>query len=124
MADFLSKLARDTEQKGSKARFAGVRKAHARSDDEATVFNGMSSATSVNPLDPEQERKNELAAAARFLKERGFFDEIYYCTTYPDIVAVGADPFEHFFLYGFKEGRRPNSIFDPIWYLATYPDVK
>ena len=27
-------------------------------------------------------------------------------------------------MYGFKEGRRPNSIFDPIWYLATYPDVK
>ncbi|WP_461327131.1 glycoside hydrolase family 99-like domain-containing protein [Bradyrhizobium barranii] len=40
------------------------------------------------------------------------------------MIAVGADPFEHFFLYGYREGRKPNLIFDPIWYVTTYPDVK
>jgi len=124
MADFLSKLARNTGQKGSKARFVGARKAQIRSDDEVAIFNGTSSGTSAIPLDPEQESKNELGAAGHFLKGRGFFDEIYYSTTYPDVVAVGADLFEHFFLYGFKEGCRTNSIFDPIWYLATYLHVE
>ena len=44
--------------------------------------------------------------------------------SYPDVIAFGADPFEHFFLYGYKEGRKPNPIFDPIWYVTTYPDVQ
>src|SRR5450755_906633 len=109
MADFLSKLARDAGQSGSKATFAGTSKAQSKGDGGAADFNGTRS-DHVISLDLEQERKKELAAAAHFLKGRGLFDEIYYSTTYPDIAAVGVDPFEHFFLYGFKEGRRPNSI--------------
>ncbi|WP_456632982.1 glycoside hydrolase family 99-like domain-containing protein [Bradyrhizobium sp. USDA 10063] len=66
----------------------------------------------------------DLAAAARTLKGLGLFDENFYAASYPDVIAVGADPFEHFFLYGYIEGRKPNPIFDPIWYLTTYPDVK
>ena len=34
------------------------------------------------------------------------------------------DPFEHFFLHGFKEGRKPNIVFDTRWYLETYGDVR
>lgn len=63
-------------------------------------------------------------AAARFLKQTGLFDQAYYSGTYPDVAAVGADPFEHFFFHGYKEGRRPNPVFDPVWYVATYPDVE
>lgn len=66
----------------------------------------------------------DLTGAARTLKGLGLFDENFYATSYPDVIAVGADPFEHFFLYGYKEGRKPNPIFDPIWYVTTYPDVK
>ncbi len=66
----------------------------------------------------------DLADAARTLKGLGLFDESFYATSYPDVIAVGADPFEHFFLYGYKEGRKPNPIFDPIWYVTTYPDVQ
>ncbi|WP_084799435.1 glycoside hydrolase family 99-like domain-containing protein [Bradyrhizobium sp. Ai1a-2] len=66
----------------------------------------------------------DLTGAAQTLKGLGLFDENFYATSYPDVIAVGADPFEHFFLYGYKEGRKPNPIFDPIWYVTTYPDVK
>lgn len=58
------------------------------------------------------------------LVQLGLFDVSYYTVTYPDVVAGGADPFEHFFLHGFKEGRRPNLLFDPLWYLKNYHDVR
>ncbi|QHO78849.1 lipopolysaccharide biosynthesis protein [Bradyrhizobium sp. CCBAU 051011] len=76
---------------------------------------------------PEQEAAKsaiDVAVAARRLKRLGLFDEVFYARSYPDIVAVGVDPFEHFFHYGYKEGRKPNPVFDPIWYLTTYPDVQ
>ncbi|WP_271504865.1 glycoside hydrolase family 99-like domain-containing protein [Bradyrhizobium sp. CCBAU 11357] len=66
----------------------------------------------------------DLFAIRRYLEGLGLFDETFYSVTYPDVVAVGANPFEHFFLYGFKEGRKPNPIFDPMWYVTTYPDVQ
>ncbi|GLH76742.1 hypothetical protein SSBR45G_16500 [Bradyrhizobium sp. SSBR45G] len=65
----------------------------------------------------------DLREAAQFLKGIGLFDDAFYAAVYPDVVAVGADPFEHFFLHGYKEGRKPNAIFDPLWYLAQNPDV-
>ena len=61
---------------------------------------------------------------ARFLEARGFFDKAYYLDRNPDIAASNVDPFEHFFLRGFKEGRRPNIVFDTCWYLETYSDVR
>lgn len=65
-----------------------------------------------------------LALASKLLQGTGLFDPTYYTTTYPDIADAKIDPFEHFYLFGFSEGRRPNPIFDPAWYLKTYPDVQ
>ena len=62
--------------------------------------------------------------AARFLETRGFFDKAYYLDANPDIAASNVEPFAHFFLYGFKEGRKPNIAFDTRWYLETYGDVR
>jgi glycosyltransferase involved in cell wall biosynthesis len=53
----------------------------------------------------------------------GLFDEAYYLQAYPDIAGADISPLEHFFCFGFKEGRRPNTYFDPTWYLGRYPDV-
>ena len=53
----------------------------------------------------------------------GLFDEAYYLSAYPDVAGATISPLEHFFSYGFKEGRRPNPYFDPQWYLMRYPDV-
>ncbi|MBR0750749.1 glycoside hydrolase family 99-like domain-containing protein [Bradyrhizobium jicamae] len=78
---------------------------------------------SEQPVAPEKPVE-DLLAIKRYLEALGLFDEAFYSATYPDVVAVGVNPFEHFFLYGFKEGRKPNSIFDPMWYVTTYPDVQ
>jgi glycosyltransferase involved in cell wall biosynthesis len=57
------------------------------------------------------------------LVDFGLFDESYYLASYHDVRDAGVDAFEHFFLYGYQEGRRPNPFFDPLWYRASYPDV-
>src|SRR5580693_675945 len=98
MADFLSKLTRDVGQKGSRTKFAGAGKALPGGGVDLADFDGTVEAPAT-PLDPEQGARDELAAAARFLKGLGLFDENYYSASYPDVATVGADPFEHFFLY-------------------------
>lgn len=62
-------------------------------------------------------------AQARILEDLGFFDKRYYLTQYIDVASSGVDAFEHFFLHGYKEGRRPNPVFDPVWYVEVYEDV-
>jgi len=66
---------------------------------------------------------NDLKQFRKYLRLIGLFDQDYYVQAYPDILEARIDPFEHFFLHGYLEGRQPNAIFDPAWYLATYPDV-
>jgi glycosyltransferase involved in cell wall biosynthesis len=118
MADFLSKLASGKSQKSS--RNGGAAKRQARID--------MNSAKNGEPSDVEASARSSdvtsVEAAGRFLKQSGLFDQVYYSNTYLDVAAGGADPFEHFFFHGYKEGRRPNAVFDPVWYAATYPEVE
>ncbi|MFO0407933.1 MAG: glycoside hydrolase family 99-like domain-containing protein [Labrys sp. (in: a-proteobacteria)] len=63
-------------------------------------------------------------AAKAYLTAIGLFDEGFYRAIYPDVAEAGIDPFEHFFLHGYKEGRRPNAIFDPVAYLEANRDVR
>ena len=35
------------------------------------------------------------------------FDAAFYLSRHPDVAAAGIDPFEHYLLYGFREGRDP-----------------
>ena len=50
-------------------------------------------------------------------KLRMLFDADWYAGRYPDVLAHGADPFEHYSLVGWREGRWPNAAFDPGWYI-------
>jgi GT2 family glycosyltransferase len=48
------------------------------------------------------------------------FDALYYGQTYPDVASAGIDPFEHFFLFGYAEGRNPSAEFDLEFYRRRY----
>ena len=50
------------------------------------------------------------------------FDADFYYEQYPDI-AAGADPFEHYMLSGWKEGRDPSPAFSTSYYLERYPGI-
>ncbi len=57
------------------------------------------------------------------LARTGLFDAAYYLETNPDVAEAKADAFEHFYDYGWQEGRRPNPYFDPLWYVQQNPDI-
>jgi glycosyltransferase involved in cell wall biosynthesis len=82
----------------------------------------------IPPAPPEHtvERRGAMIRHGRIraLAQTGLFDAAYYLGTYPDIAEAKVDPLEHFFDYGWQEGRRPNPYFDPLWYVAQNPDVK
>jgi hypothetical protein len=55
------------------------------------------------------------------IRASGLFQVAWYLKNQPDVAAHEIDPLEHFCLYGWREGRRPNPYFDPKWYVLTYP---
>ncbi len=50
------------------------------------------------------------------------FDPQYYLRASPDVAAAGVDPFEHYLLYGYREGRDPSAEFDTRFYMRRYMD--
>lgn len=50
-------------------------------------------------------------------------DDIFYNALYPDVLAAGVDPDDHYAQFGWQEGRDPNEFFSTSYYLATNPDV-
>ena len=48
------------------------------------------------------------------------FDVAYYLKHSPDVAAAGVDPFEHFWGFGYREGRNPSEDFDVRWYAQRY----
>lgn len=60
----------------------------------------------------------------RVMKKSGLFDSNYYLSTYPDVAQESIDPAEHFFDYGWQEGRNPMPSFSSRGYLDRYPDVR
>ena len=48
------------------------------------------------------------------------FDATWYLDNNPDVAASGADPFEHFLLFGAAEGRDPAPDFDVKFYTGRY----
>lgn len=59
----------------------------------------------------------------REIAASGLFDAPWYLRHYPDVVAIGIDPVEHYMRHGVGEGRCPNPLFHTRWYLEQYPDV-
>ena len=52
-----------------------------------------------------------------------YFDSSYYLGQYPDIGRTGVNPFCHYLLQGFHEGRNPSARFRTRSYIRRYPDV-
>jgi len=50
----------------------------------------------------------------------GFFDPAWYASRYPEIIAAGWDPLEHFMRHGAASGMNPNRWFDGDWYKTYY----
>ncbi len=60
------------------------------------------------------------------LDPRGYdtgFDFNYYLEQNPDVAAAGIDPYQHFQIWGWHEGRNPNAEFDTSGYLIHNTDV-
>ncbi len=63
------------------------------------------------------------AAAMAELARSGLFDPEWYLGVYPDVGGAALDPLEHWWQFGWQEGRHPNPYFDTGWYLSRNPDV-
>lgn len=48
------------------------------------------------------------------------FDVAFYLDRNPDVAASGTDPFEHYLLFGYREGRDPSADFDTRYYLRHH----
>ncbi len=71
------------------------------------------------PLLPGMERM----APADVARVMAAFDADFYLRRYPDIAACGADPFEHYMLFGWKERRDPSPAFSTSYYLQHSPEL-
>ena len=88
---------------------------------DAPVF--VEEATEENSAEWHQFHDRLLMHKLGIVAASGLFDETYYLAVYPDVAGADITPLQHFFSYGFKEGRRPNPYFEPVWYLGRYPEV-
>ena len=52
------------------------------------------------------------------------FNAAWYLNTYADVKQSGIDPFLHYILHGWLEGRNPHPLFDTNSYLATEPELR
>lgn len=72
----------------------------------------------------ERSKANKLLEATlNSIRESKWFDRQWYFETYPDVRSAGMDPVEHYYNFGWKEGRSPSAGFDTEYYLRANPDV-
>ena len=57
------------------------------------------------------------------ITKSGWFDPIWYLTTYPTVRISGLDPLKHFYFWGAYHGFNPSERFDSRYYLEANPDV-
>ncbi len=115
MSNFLSSLAQRSDETHEKTR---LRLSSLKIAKNGTSYGHQPDrAQSATPPD-------DLQKFRKYFRLLGLFDQDYYVAAYPDISQANIDPFTHFYLHGYLEGRRPNTIFDPVWYLSSYPEVK
>ena len=55
--------------------------------------------------------------------EMPLFSSAWYVDTYDDVASAGLNPFPHYVLSGWKEGRDPSPKFSTKRYLERHPDV-
>ena len=71
-------------------------------------------------------KRSEIEFPTNIIHQSGKFDSEWYLKTNPDIAVHkywSKNPIQHYFMYGAREGRNPNSWFDSRWYLEEYDDV-
>ena len=56
----------------------------------------------------------------RFKAERRYFDGRFYVSMYPDVKNEGIDPFVHYMVHGWREGRDPSADFSTLFYKDAY----
>ncbi len=61
------------------------------------------------------------AAEVAEIRSSGLFDSDWYLATYPDVAASGADPVQHYVMFGAAEGRNPGPKFSLSWYIGECP---
>jgi hypothetical protein len=58
------------------------------------------------------------------LRASGLLDRDWYLERYPDVKKTEHDPYHHFCVHGWKEGRNPNAYFDTAFYRAQMPETE
>ncbi len=69
-------------------------------------------------------RNRKLEMDMALIRTSGLFDENWYLSNNPDVVAAKVDPLRHYLPFGGFEGRDPGPQFSSSWYLATNDDVR
>lgn len=82
---------------------------------------------SVSPLPAKLQKilkldENVLQQAVE-IAASGLFDMAWYLQRYPDVMAHGMDPLEHFLGYGVADRRDPAPLFHTAFYLKQCPDA-
>lgn len=60
----------------------------------------------------------------QLIQQSGMFDSKFYTNMYPDVVASGQDPLEHFVRHGGREARSPSPNFDGPHYAMSNPEAR
>lgn len=83
------------------------------------------SAKSCEPLPPDAaEQLSRRFPAEDIAAMRAQFDADHYLRENADVAAAGLDPFLHFMLHGWQEGRDPAPGFSIDYYAASNPDLR
>lgn len=57
------------------------------------------------------------------ITKSGWFDPLWYLTTYPTVRISGLNPLKHYYFWGAYHGFNPSERFDSKYYLESNPDV-
>ncbi len=64
-----------------------------------------------------------LASDRALIRQSQYFDSAWYLAQYPDVLASGMDPIEHYLRFGALEERDPGPTFSTMRYIGFNPDV-
>lgn len=68
-------------------------------------------------------RGRPAADPAQRLRASPLFDQAWYLAQYPDVLASGLDPVEHYLMHGAAENRDPGPGFSTAGYREQHPEV-